>query len=145
VYRGGLLERHSAHPDPHSLVNDGRRHCRLSDGSLHLPGAFIDRRHQLTTIIGENGRRFLGARNPHIEGFLIDQIGCLSVGMDDDMIGGAALGGKSKRASTIKPSSGSWAGLLLHYFRLRAVGHFEWPVNRRAAAHHGVIDKHWEF
>src|SRR3546814_6043379 len=84
----------SLHPGPRRLVGGGRGHGGLRDGGLHLTGALIDSGYQLAAIIGEDRGGFLGAGYADIETLLIDEIGRLAVGMDHDMIGGAALGCK---------------------------------------------------
>src|SRR3546814_20203183 len=83
------------HPGPRCLVGCGRGHGGLDNGGLQLSGALVDGGYQLTAIIGEDGGGFLGAGYADIETLLIDKICRLAVGVDDDMIGGAALRGRS--------------------------------------------------
>lgn len=67
----------------------------MHDGGLHLPGALVDGGHQLAAIIGEDRNRLLRAGYADIIAPLIDKVSRRAVGMDDDMIGGAPLGGES--------------------------------------------------
>jgi hypothetical protein len=67
---------------------------RLCNRRLRHPRPFADRRYQLRPIIGVDRNRRLGARYADIERLLIDKVSRAAVGVNDDVIGGAALGGK---------------------------------------------------